>query len=184
MTYVRKEDLPGTEFLKTPSATEERVTKQAGRIHTLKGDLLNQLQRPEVREQLGPSMGRFNNFRQWFGDEDPNLVEFKSELEGWLALQPAFHNFRGINALEHFERLTHAPITTPEALAAALRGIAKAPETALKTEVLPGSATPAKPGASGSFPPVPPLAQRKVGEIYTLGNGKPGEWTGTGFKAR
>jgi hypothetical protein len=129
MAYVRKDSLLGKEVPKTPSASEERVTKQAGRTVHGANDLLGELQNPEVANRLGPVMGRITKLSQAWGNPDPQVQEFMAHLESWLALQPALHGFRGINALDHFEKLVGSPITTPEALAAAIRGITKTAKT-------------------------------------------------------
>lgn len=146
MAWTRKADLTGTETLKTPSATEERVTKQAGRVQIGAGELQQELKDPNIRAQLGPIMGRYNSLAEWYGAPDPELTEFKAHLASWMALQPALHGFRGIGAMEHFEKLAGAPITTPEALEAAIRGINKTAKTFTPKTA---GAPPARPAAGG-----------------------------------
>lgn len=129
MAYQLKKNLVGQQVLKTPGATEENRTKQAGRVQIGAAELLDELKDPETTKGLGPAMGRITKLSQLVGNPDPQVQEFLAHLESWLALQPALHGFRGINALEHFEKLAGGPITTPEALAAAIRGINKTAKT-------------------------------------------------------
>jgi hypothetical protein len=56
---------------------------------------------------------------------DPELAGVQAELASFAALQPAMHGFRGMNALDTFEKIIGAIQKDPDAAIASIRGIMK-----------------------------------------------------------
>ncbi len=71
---------------------------------------------------LGPIMGRVGSLTDFIGNPPPEYAKLASEITTYIALQPAAHGFRGMRAVQEFEKSIGTPIRTPEALIAAIQG--------------------------------------------------------------
>lgn len=94
--------------------------EQAQAIQIVGRGLVDQIK--ENTDVLGPTMGRFNSLADWWGSPDPRFKGLKAALESWIALHPAAHGFRGLNAVKQFEKAFGTPMNSPEALIAGIEG--------------------------------------------------------------
>lgn len=71
---------------------------------------------------IGPVASRYNSLEQFIGNPPPEYKGLAAELESWIALHPAAHGFRGMNAVQEFQKAFGPIAMTPEALIAGIRG--------------------------------------------------------------
>ncbi len=73
-------------------------------------------------DMIGPLASRYNNLANFIGNPPPEFKGLAAELESWIALHPAAHGFRGMNAVQEFQKAFGPIAMTPEALIAGIRG--------------------------------------------------------------
>lgn len=73
-------------------------------------------------DEIGPLASRYNDLLEFIGDPPPEFKQLAGEFESWIALHPAAHGFRGMNAVQQFEKAFGPIEMTPEALIAGIRG--------------------------------------------------------------
>lgn len=73
-------------------------------------------------DEIGPLASRYNDVLSFIGDPPPEYKGLAAELESWIALHPAAHGFRGMNAVQEFQKAFGPIQMTPEALIAGIRG--------------------------------------------------------------
>lgn len=113
---------PITPTAKLPGTVESTLV-QSEAITNGARDLVGTI--PSIAQYLGPGVGRWTKLEQMWGDPDPKVQAFATQLGSWLALQPKLHGFRGQQALHEFDRMVGGIKMTPEALTAAIQGMAK-----------------------------------------------------------
>lgn len=75
-----------------------------------------------MKDHIGPVMGRYGTLTDFIGNPPPEFARLASELTTYIALQPAAHGFKGLRAVQEFEKSIGTPIRTPEALINAIGG--------------------------------------------------------------
>lgn len=93
---------------------------QSQTIQNVQNNLLPQVDK--IAKFLGPGKGRITKLEQMWGNPDPDVQEFANQLAGYIALQPGFHQFRGVQALQEWQKAANIKLT-PVALKAAIKGI-------------------------------------------------------------
>lgn len=122
-------EVPGLAGIRGKPLTGQAASRvhQAGVILDQGQKLIDEL--PAVAAKLGPVKGRAFKLTKLWGDPDPQVRKFAVELSSFVALQPALHGFRGLNALQEFEKIVGGTEQTPESLAAAIQGIMELGQT-------------------------------------------------------
>jgi hypothetical protein len=126
-TFVSEADArkmaAGGAGIKKPPSTAVQNREVAAKSSIVAGEsLLKQLSDPKVTAQLGPIIGRYNSLAAAAGAGDPTAQELVGAIKSFSALQPQIHGFRAFQMGQDIERLLSTK-QTPEALAAALRGV-------------------------------------------------------------
>ncbi len=103
-----------------PTTAARGKAEQADVIQ-IAGDTL-QSHIAQVQDQIGPVMGRYNSLADFVGNPPPEYKGLASELQSWIALHPAAHGFRGVKAVEEFQKTFGSTFNTPESLIAGIRG--------------------------------------------------------------
>lgn len=104
-----------------PTAAARGRAEQATAIEAAAIPLIRDIRTvgPQV---LGPLLGRYGSLTKFVGDPPPAYAQLAAELTSWIALHPAAHGFRGVRAVEEFEKAFGNPNWTPESLSAAIMG--------------------------------------------------------------
>jgi hypothetical protein len=88
--------------------------------------LLQQLQDPTIRGQIGPVISRARSLEDFLGALPPQLAAFKTNMGSMAAFTAGLHPVRGIGAIQHFDRVFNGPggVRSPEALEATIKQMA------------------------------------------------------------
>lgn len=103
-----------------PTTAARGKGEQASTIIDAGEQLVHHIQ--ENSDQIGPLASRYGNLTSFIGNPPPEYRELAAELASWIALHPAAHGFRGLNAVQEFEKAFGPIAMTPEALIAGIRG--------------------------------------------------------------
>lgn len=136
-----------------PTAAARSRGEQASTIEIVGRGLVQQVQ--ENAQELGPVMGRYNSLADWIGSPDPAYKGLKGALESWIALHPAAHGFRGLNAVKEFQKAFGSTFNTPESLIAGIEGSFGTMEGLQQTAKVTPGAFPQKKGGGKEKSPSP-----------------------------
>jgi hypothetical protein len=131
-----------------PTGAVQTQIAQAGKIIDAGNELINAIQ--ANKGKIGNPKAILESAFLGTPLADPTQSYLAAKISSFAALQPALHGFRGRDALAEFSKMIGGIPTNPDALAAAIRGIASAAETTYKQAGLSGGqALPpgVKPGA-------------------------------------
>lgn len=105
-----------------PGATEGNRIAAAGDALEASAEIRDFMKDPNVQEQIGPLMGRYNSIKEAAGAGNPLAKELEGKLMGYAALMPAVHSFRAVKFAEKINAFLTSK-QTPEALLAGIAGI-------------------------------------------------------------
>jgi hypothetical protein len=103
-----------------PTNAAKSKAEQAEVIKTAGDTLIAHLS--QFGGDLGPVLGRYNSLADFVGSPPPDYKYLASEIASWIALHPAAHGFRGVRAVEEFQKAFGGTYNTPESLVSGIRG--------------------------------------------------------------
>lgn len=118
---------------KPTGATQNRAS-QAGSIIEAGDNLKSEIDKH--KDKLGNLSSYWNQAVNGTPIADPEVSKLMAEIGSYVALQPGMHGFRGAQALKEFEKIVGGVPKNPEALKAAIDGIAGTARTIQKSGTL------------------------------------------------
>lgn len=155
--------------------TRSRI-QSGGAIEQGGNDLIQYID--QNRDVLGPMMGRVHSLADLVSLDTPASKELGNQFESWLALQPAFHGFRGVSALSRFEEKAGGFNQDPDSLIGSIKGIMKAVGSASKGMEGATTGIPAGPGTAtprGLPTTPPPTSAPSTGQVIEFKRGPDGK---------
>jgi len=121
-TKTQRYDIPQGQSASGAFAHEEA---QAGAVQRAGESLIKDLQDPAFSKEVGNFPAILQSVFLGTPYANPAQSQIGAEIATYAALQPAMHGMRGQRALEQFEKIIGGIPKNPEALIAAIHGIAK-----------------------------------------------------------
>lgn len=158
-----------------PGATVQGRSAQAGSIIEAGNNLKAEIDKH--KDKLGNLGGYWNQAVNGTPIADPDTARLMSEIASYAALQPAMHGMRGGQVMKEFEKMVGGVPKNPEALKAAIDGIAST------ASVMQHQGQPQHSGTGGSATQLDVKDPQKaatqyaalpVGAHFTTPDGKPG----------
>lgn len=109
-------------------ATTKHVIDKGIQTLKLRDHITELLADPQVQAGLGPVAGRITSLKQLAGIPDPKVQELAASLSGFMALAQGIHGFRSAEMAEHLFNTYSGARFTPEAIAAAVKGMSQVAE--------------------------------------------------------
>ncbi len=133
---------------KPPSSVISNRQSTAKQAEVMGTGILSDIANPAIANTLGMATGRLKTLEQAAGDGDPVAIELKAKIWGFASLQMAQHNARNYKIAQDALALLKTE-QSPEALAAAVRGLIATSRAIAESTRQPSRATPVGAGSMG-----------------------------------
>lgn len=120
--YLPKSEVRGQKYDKGTSATTETRLASAEAVTQTGQDIISKLSDPAFASQVGPSLGRYNNLRDFIGDPPPEFAELAGQIESYAIANMGVHGMRSSQGAEKIAEMLNKK-HTPQSLVATVNGL-------------------------------------------------------------